>query len=224
MNNSEIKYLSYKLGAKIPGYGDKEVSLEVFQEKALDKGDSCNTFRFSMKNHCGTHVDAPAHFFKNARNITDYAAKSWIFNSPCVVEIKADKNEVIKVDQLEGLVEKKHDILLLKTGFGEFRGDDIYSCSNPMVDPAVGEWLRAERPKIRAIGFDLISIGSFSNRENGRKAHKSFLDPQANGDPVLIIEDMDLSCDLSNLTMVLVAPILITQIDSAPCTVFGVFN
>ena len=77
---------------------------------------------------------------------------------------------------------------------------------------------------VQAIGMDWISVSSFENRELGRQAHRAFLNRDGEGHPVLIIEDMDLSADLNGLREVWVAPLLVEGIDSAPCTIIGIFD
>ena len=67
--------------------------------------------------------------------------------------------------------------------------------------------------------MDLISISSYSNRSEGRKAHHAFLNP-AEGEPILLIEDMKL--DVFNLiSKVIVAPLRIEKADGVPVTVFA---
>ena len=51
----------------------------------------------------------------------------------------------------------------------------------------------------------------------GRKAHKTFLNPEK---PILLLEDMDLR-DISTLNKIIVAPLRIANCDGLPCTVFG---
>ena len=67
--------------------------------------------------------------------------------------------------------------------------------------------------------MDLISISSYSNREEGRKAHHAYLNPKS-GKPVLLIEDMKLS-SISHLKKVIVAPLLVDKADGVPCTILG---
>ncbi len=220
---TEVKYLSYILKDNIPVRGKKSVPLLVEPEKSIAKGDSCNTYRFSMGNHWGTHVDAPAHFFKAAKKVSSYPAESWIFSNPCVTGLDLKGDKIIGLDKVRGVVGKNHDMLILKTGFGRFRGSDIYSLDYPSVSPDIGIWLRRERPNIRALGLDFISIGSPKDRLLARTAHRAFLKPRGRGAPIVIVEDMDLSCNLSKLRMVIVAPLLIGALDSAPCTVLGIF-
>ena len=70
--------------------------------------------------------------------------------------------------------------------------------------------------------MDLISATSYSNREEGRKAHNAFLNP-SNGDPILFIEDMKLD-GIKKLNKIIVAPLLIKDADGVPCTIYGYSN
>ena len=51
-----------------------------------------------------------------------------------------------------------------------------------------------------------------------------FLDRKGRNNPVLLIEDMDLSCDLTKLRELWVLPLRVEKVDSAPCTVIGGFS
>ncbi len=100
----------------------------------------------------------------------------------------------------------------------------MYSCDNPGIHPEVGGYLRELFPRIRAIGIDWISISPYQNRELGREAHRAFFDQEGRNNPVLLIEDMDLSNDLKGLTEVWASPLRVERVDSAPCTVIGGFS
>lgn len=220
----KIAYLSYALDKEIPVYGNSGAYFRIRQVKSIKSGDSCNNYAFTMGNHWGTHIDAPAHFFNGAKRITDYPAEHFIFQSPCVISLKKPKNTIIDLSDIKEKVKVHHDILLIKTGFGRLRGLKDYSFNNPQISHEIGLWLRRERPRLRVIGFDFVSIGSLKDRGSGRKAHRAFLNPKGRGNPVLIIEDMNLSYTLKKLSMVLAAPLLVRNVDSAPCTVLGLFK
>ena len=67
--------------------------------------------------------------------------------------------------------------------------------------------------------MDLISVSSYSNRNEGRKAHHAFLNSEE-GEPILLIEDMKLDVfDL--ISKVIVAPLRIEKADGTPCTVMA---
>lgn len=221
---TKLKYLSHSIGKTLPVYGNRKVSIGLISDKALKKGDSCNTFKFLMGNHWGTHIDSAAHFFKNARKISEYSPEELMFSHPCIVNVPLRKGRTITLDEIKDFVTPQNDIILIKTGFTRYRGKEIYSCNGPAVSPEIAGWVRTKRPRVRAIGIDFVSIGSYSDREVARKTHRAFLDPDENGLPLLLIEDMDLSVSLATLRKIWVAPLLIEQVDSSPCTVLGVFN
>jgi len=219
-----IRYLSHFLKSSIPVYGCSRTEIGTEKRKSIKDGDSCNTYWIGLENHWGTHVDAPAHFFDDAFSVADYPAEYWIFKHPQVIEIPCSEGILVSIEHLEDKLDAKTDLLLIKTGFQRFRGEEKYSTGNPGVDSRVGPWLRARYKTIKAIGFDFVSISSYQNREEGRLAHKAFLDPNAAGSPILIIEDMHVGADLSKLEEVWVVPLMLQGIDSAPCTVMGVFE
>ena len=218
-----VEYLSYVIKNNNPVYGGESFTPELAKEKSLKAGDSCNSFYFTIRNHLGTHIDCPAHFFNKGKSIVNYPARSWYFLSPFVLKKKLKKSQLISIKDLEG-VPLDADLLLIQSGFSKLRKTRVYSCQNPGFTPRSGMWLRKNRPKIRAVGFDFISLSAYKHRKIGRQAHRVFLDPRGENNPLLIIEDMDLSIDLAGLTAVLAAPILLKGIDSSPCTVIGLFD
>ncbi|MBF0146936.1 MAG: cyclase family protein [Magnetococcales bacterium] len=212
--------LSHPFGQLVPVYGDACARPERRVIKSLRNGDTSNVFRITLENHWGTHVDAPAHFFDHGQKVTDFAADEWIFTSPCLVEIPATPGMLIGIDAMRN-VDESCDLVLLRTGFQRFRGEEVYSHDNPGVHAEVGLWLRRHRPRVRALGMDFVSLTARRNRPAGRESHRAFLDPEAPGRPILLIEDMNLDHPLSTLSQVIVAPLLMQEIDSAPCTIFG---
>lgn len=219
-----IKFLSHKIYPLMPAYGLAAEKIDIKQVRSMGTKSSCQIFRFSMNNHCGTHVDCPAHFFAGGKKVADYPAGFWLFRRPQVCRLKARPSQIITEKDLAVKIDPKTDLLLLRSGWGRLRGKAVYSLRNPGIDPAVGAWLRKKYPLLRAIGIDWISVSSYKHREIGRQAHRRFLDPKDIGHPILIIEDMDLSPGLKGLKEVWLVPLRIGKVDSAPCTVLGVFE
>lgn len=207
----------------MPVYGGN-AGLNLTHVKNIDQGDSCNTWRFCLESHWGTHVDCPSHFFVDGQKVSDYPSEFWLFRKPQVVEIGANPGQIITRENLSCDINSETDIILFQSQWWKFRGKEIYSKRNPGLHPGLALWLRQDFPAVRAVGLDWISISSFENREMGREAHKAFLNPNGQGYPILIVEDMNLSTDLRNLKEVWVAPLLVEGIDSAPCTVMGVLD
>lgn len=218
-----MRYLSYPFSTINPVYGNPSLKMDIGHVKSILRGDSCNVMRFTMENHWGTHIDCPAHFFERGAKITDYAAEMWVFRKPFVVNLALLENQLIMPQDIRHVSEGS-DLVLIKSDFSRYRGTEKYSVHNPGISSEVAEWLREKHPSVRAIGFDFISISPYQNREVGRKAHQAFLNSDDGSMPLLIIEDMDLSPDLTGLKEVMAFPLRIIGLDSAPCTVIGIFS
>ena len=204
-------------------YGGK-VTPDIEEVRSLSRGDSANVFSFTLHNHWGTHIDAPAHFFREGKTIADISAGEWIFTVPQVIEVALDDGQLLGLSGWEKSINKESDIILFRSGWSGSRDEEKYYSRNPGIAPFVGSFLRENFPGIRAVGIDWISISSILDRKTGREAHRNFLDPEGKGRPILLIEDMDLGLDLSGLARVTALPVIIEGIDSAPCTIIGGFN
>lgn len=217
--------LSYALCNKTPVYGGGASPLIATGKRILN-GDSCNTMEVSLTSHTGTHIDLPAHFDVSGKTLTDYPAKFWFVEE--VECLFADRNrtflpgELIDSVMIEKLVRDdinySAEVILLRTGFCEKREAEIYWKEPPGIDPNLPDFLRKSFPKLKFFGMDLISVSSFANREAGRKAHKAFL---KHSNPILPIEDMNLSRLPESLSNMLIAPLYIKEADGSPCTIFA---
>lgn len=215
--NERIVLLSHIINEETPFYGGKRY-IRLEQAKSIDKGDSCNIMKWSISNHIGTHVDAPLHFIKGGSPITDFGPASWFFENILLVETdNAPPGYIITKKDMHSISDC--ELLLVKTGFEKYRGDDIYWQDSPGLHPDLAEWLKRKSPSIRAVGIDFISISNLNNRELGRKAHRSFLE-----NDILLIEDMKLSSIEKAPAKVIIAPLLVEKADGSPCTVFGMDN
>jgi len=218
----KYKYLSHILNTVTPTYGGGNcIDIKIY--KSIANKDSANMYRLSLINHCGTHIDAPNHFFDDGKKACDYLAGSWIFKSPQIIKVNLAPSEVLTCGDWCKKINRNSDILLFLSGWSKFRKKKKYILHNPGIHPEVGLYLRKNLSKVRAVGIDWISISSYDNRQLGREAHRAFLDPDGANKPVLIVEDMNLPLNLSSLREVFVFPMLVSQVDSVPCTTIGGF-
>ena len=215
-----MKYLSYFISEKTPLYGNG-TGIKFTPDKKMSKDDSCNTMNLSFPNHSGTHIDFPYHFSLDGKTLNDYPASYWQFDHIDLIDLsgKVDDCQIIGTEIFFSLENSDTDLLLIKTGYGAWRGTDRYTLTPPGLSADLAPFLRRKFPKLRCIGMDLISVSSYSNREEGREAHHSFLKP-IEGDPILLIEDMKLDTN-GPFNKVIVAPLLIDNADGAPCTVLA---
>jgi arylformamidase len=212
--------LSYSFTEKMPVYGGT-AGIDLKPGKSIPDGDSCNTWSFRLENHWGTHVDCPNHFFKNGKKLLDYPFSCWKFDSPQIIDVVAEPGQLIVPDDLQDAVLSSTDFLILRSGWGKLRSEMVYSSENPGIHSDFAFWLRKRHPDVRTLGIDWISVSSYLNRAMGRETHKAFLDPEGFGNPVLLVEDMNLNNISEKINSVFIAPVLIDKVDSAPCTIFA---
>ena len=227
--------LSYPLSKNTPYYGNaKKVSIQ--RDRDIACGDTANTLDLHFSNHSGTHIDAPYHFDKNGKKITDYSPDFWSCKNVLCLKsetlpsageqlgmeqfeeaLKNAKNEVSEIRKNSHTIEA----ILWQTGWYAKRKEDEYALAGPGMATELADFLRAKFSNIRFFGFDLISLSSFANREAGREAHRAFL---CHAKPILPIEDMNLEnmpVALGALKNLLISPLLIEEGDGAPVTVWG---
>ncbi|SNB47006.1 cyclase family protein [Geobacter sp. DSM 9736] len=220
---TDVILLSWPIRPGMPAYpGTPPVVIN--NERSMANGDSCNTSIVTLSSHSGTHIDFPRHFDPRGNTLSDYSAVDFIFRSPLLVDCHKGPGEGITADDLAEL--RKHpetDLLLIRTCFQRFRdtAPEVYCSNGPWLTPGAAGWLRQEFCSLRALGIDCISVASPFKREEGRRTHRTLLATSVKM-PLLIIEDMCLPCECRKLKSVIVAPLLISGADGAPCTAFGV--
>jgi len=219
--------LSYTLSENSPLYGNTP-SIKIKAQRRISEGDTANASIIEMHNHSGTHIDAPKHFWDIGRSISDYKIEELIFSTPVVIDCPKSPGEFIEAGDLKDNAKKLKicDIALFRTGFWKLRGSEVYRTANPGLHPEAADYLRSEFVNIRCIGLDSISVSNISHREIGRKSHRTLLQKgEYESEPVLIIEDMDLSSnELAGLRSVFVMPLMLEGIDSSTCTVIGIIQ
>jgi arylformamidase len=222
---SKLTYLSYILDENTPTYGNRN---EFICEKKSDisNGDVANDSSINTTVHIGTHIDMPYHFFEDGQTIEDFDINYFRFVNILFVDMTPE-NIIVKDDLITILKEKldknKYDMLVVKTGICNKRDKKEFWETNYGFDPSIADYLRAEFPNIRVIGFDSVSVSSFSNRMLGRESHKAFLNPNK---PILLLEDMDLIhlSNKSNITKLDIVPLRISKCDGLPCTIIAEVN
>ena len=216
--------LSFSLSITTPTPGGRR-PLEIQVDESIDQGHPGNTFYYTAWNHTGTHVDAPAHMITDGKRITDYPIDQFIFDRPLVIDVPKEDDELIDSSDLrpfEGVIVAS-DLLLLRTGFTRYRDVEPvrYRDHNPGLSVDAARYLRRSRfPLLRAVGLDTISAAAAALVAEGIEAHKVLFSRTA-GPSVLIIEDVDLSPDLSSLRRVFVVPMFVEGLDSCPCTIIA---
>lgn len=206
--------LSYDLCIKTPVYGGNPNGIMISQQSSISKGDTANSHKLEIYNHTGTHIDFPYHFDNSGKTSSDYSEDFWYFEN--VGFVKCDVEDLpAEIQNLSPEIE----ILILKTGFGKYRGSDKYLFKQPVIPANYAKILKERFPKLRVFGFDMVSLTSKLNREEGKKAHLSFLIEN----DVLILEDMNLKKLNTRPESLLISPWQFLDVDAVPCSVSAYF-
>lgn len=129
-----------------------------------DSFDSCRVQRLNMDAGIGTHIDLPAHFYRNAETADKTDINHFISDAIVIdVSYKADCDYIITVDDIKEF-EKKcyvsfHDIFIFFfTGWSKYWGNkDVYinKYKFPSIHKDVANYL--VKKKIKGIGIDTLS-------------------------------------------------------------------
>jgi kynurenine formamidase len=198
--------------------------LQVAPKMSLAAGDDANVYILTLANHSGTHADAPRHVEADGLPITAFAPHEFHFTRPVVVDLPLPDGAVVGPRDLapHAAAIAQADLLLLRFGYGPVRSREParYRDQCPGFGVEGAAYLREQFPELRAIGMDVPSFSCIRYLDETMRAHNVVLG--GSGRRFLIIEDLNLDQDLSGLSEVWVAPLLVDGTDSAPCTVFGV--
>lgn len=216
----KIIFLSHFLNEKTPSYGGSSGFKIEHSSKIID-GASSNSQLWTLSNHIGTHIDLPAHFDDRGKRLNGFQASDWIFNSPFLIVKNVNPGQIIEVDETFENIPMDSDFIIIKTNFQNVRNEKIFWENNPGLSPQLASWIRVNRPNVKALGFDFISITSYSNRPLGRISHKAFLGIDDKTKPLRVIEDMKLDELKTHPVKIIVAPILVDGADGAPVTVIA---
>jgi len=120
------------------------------------------TRKFTMGSHCGTHVDAPSHFFEDGNTIEDYDVNDLIGDGLLIDLSRTEPGRVIEADELEQYVveirEKKIKRLLFRTDWSRFFNTRQYYKDWPYFSPDAMDLLLSL--DIKLIGLDFPSPDS----------------------------------------------------------------
>lgn len=192
----------------------------------IEMGDNYNTSLITAENHCGTHIDAPAHFILGGRFISDYRPDELIFSHPIVFNCPKNPGELIDVGDFSQIKDTNIDCILLCTGFHNYHDTDhkLYLEQNPGISPEAVQYLRENFPYLACVGIDTISMSRYGYPDEAVQVHRTaFQEKEGLGKPLLFVEDMDLLQVDKNMELeeVLVVPWQVGDLDGAPCTVLA---
>jgi arylformamidase len=206
MKPMKIFDISVSIHPKLPVWpGDPQVVLERYRQQS--KGDASNDSRLACSVHCGTHIDAPAHFIDKGTTIEQLSLDSLV-GSATVVEFPEINR--ITPDLLETQrIDAQTDRLLLKTKNSELWADPEHEFYPDFVALSAESARWVVNKGIKLVGIDYLSIQRFQDAEP--QTHQILLEAG-----VIILEGLDLRAVEPGNYQLICLPLKLTGSDGAP--------
>ncbi len=183
----------------------------TFHQRAvlrLENGDICDLTEFSMCAHCGTHLDAPAHFVPRGTNTAAIPLERLIGPANVVFFPEASVITAALLESVRPLIREKR--VLFKTKNSSFWSSDPQHFREDFcaLSEDAAEWLAAH--DIQLAGIDYVSIESYAS-VNGA-VHKKLLNNN-----VIILEGLNLAGVSPGSYQLVCLPIALDNVEGAPC-------
>jgi arylformamidase len=198
--------VSVPLGPGVPIYpGNTPFTLEAI--KRIASGGSSNVSTLHLSAHCGTHVDAPRHFFDDGPG-ADAIPLETLIGRARVIEIPAGRG--VNADELSRFDLSGEVRVLIKTANSrlwespEFHADYVGMTAD-------GATLLVDRGVV-VVGVDYLSVEQF--RAPGAPAHHILL-----GAGAIVIEGLNLAHVEAGVYDMWCLPLPIVGSDGAPARV-----
>jgi arylformamidase len=174
--------VSVPICATTPTYpGDP--SIEITKFLTLEDGDPANVSFFKFGAHTGTHVDAPAHFFKGGARVESLPLDVLIGEAH-VVEVPFECR-VIDESMVREVCSSPVSRILFKTRNSDFwtTSGQAFRADYTYIDPTAAQYLVEHDVKL--VGIDYLSVERFESEDFA--THRLLLSHD-----VVIVEGLDL--------------------------------
>jgi arylformamidase len=198
--------VSVPLDATLPTYPhNTPFSLEAV--KRLARGDSSNVSTLHMSAHCGTHVDAPLHFFDDGAG-AEALPLEILCGRVRVIEVTSRK--AVAAEDFERLDLSEDIRLLIKTHNSRLWGDPTFHPDYVGVSESGARHLVEHGVKL--VGVDYLSVEPYGTP--GHPAHHVLL-----GAGTIVIEGLNLRDVEPGVYEMYCLPLAIVGSDGAPARV-----
>ncbi len=183
--------------------GDPPVLIE--RAESIKEGGACNLTLLAMPAHCGTHVDAPAHYLPGGAGVDKMPPGALI--GPCrVIEIRGRVS--VNPEELRRHRIRRGERLLLKTrGAARYWRTDSFIEDFVYVSKEAARFLAGRG--VLAVGVDYLSVGGY--KHDLADTHRILLEAG-----VWIIEGLNLSKVKPGRYELACLPLRIEGADGAP--------
>ncbi|HEB9338248.1 TPA: cyclase family protein [Campylobacter coli] len=203
----------------------KNKVIELFHTEKMENNKINRETIINIDSHVGTHIDYPSHCIENGKNGNKYPLNYLFSENVALIDIDlTDKKKPKLTKELfsDYEISKNIEILVIKTYFSNLRDKDRYIWESPIVDSDIPLFLKKNFPFIKAVCFDIISVTSQLDRDEGKKCHINFLSNNF-GKEILIIEDVNLQYlqKDDSINKIYILPLKFENMDGSPCSIIA---
>ena len=158
MKKKNYLSLTHWINETTPSYGNQG-GFTRSSLSAIKDGRTANSEQWGFNNHLGTHIDFPKHFDDKGLSSSDYDNPFFVYDQVGIIVLEKAvlPGHLIVLEEIVDQVKSlpvSTEILLLKTHFEEYRGQDIYWKQNPGYEEALAVLFREHFTSLKAFGFD----------------------------------------------------------------------
>ena len=177
------------------------------------------TRKFTMGSHCGTHIDAPKHFIKDGKSVSDIPLDK-LFGTAVLIDIGTLNpgqliTKKIIYDKLKK-IPKYPKKILIRTGWDRFWNTNQYYIKWPYMDYECAKFLCEKR--FHLIGMDFPSPDNYDTglkRGMDSPNHKLFFSKE-----IVLLEYLNNLNELKEgLVYLMTSPLKLKGFDGAPSRV-----
>jgi len=176
------------------------------------------TRKFTMGSHCGTHIDAPKHFIKGSKSVTDFDVNDMIGDALLIDLGVLPPKSIVTLNHIKSQFEKNKNIkrVLFRSNWSRFWGTSQFYNDWPYFEEEVALFLIAK--KVKLVGLDFPSPDSqfFGNECSiDSPNHKLFF----NAEIILTEYLTNLDKLEKGWVFLIVSPLKLIDFDGAPARV-----
>ncbi|MCC6179744.1 MAG: cyclase family protein [Chloroflexi bacterium] len=184
--------------------GEPGPSLQPLQEIGKEGG-TARVSALTMGLHCGTHVDAPCHYFPGGAGVEALPLDAMI--GPCRVIVVGAASQIEPADLAAA---RGAERVLLKTSSTHLWDDPTFRRDFVALGPAAARWL--VDAGVRLVGIDYLSVDPYA--ADPPAAHLALL-----GAGVVVVEGLDLRAVPPGEYDLTCLPLKLAGADGAPARV-----
>jgi len=180
--------------------------------------DGWNASTLCLYSHCGTHIDAPAHFGVGTETIDTIAVEN-LMGPAWVADVRPiGPRALIEPQHLGDISEqfKPGESLLICTGWSAYYDQEKYREELPRISAELAQW--CVENKVRMLGVEPPSVADVNNIEELTTIHRILLEGGA-----IIVEGLANLTSLSKPKVTFIAlPLKVAGGDGAPARAIAI--